>query len=951
MASTSMRAPKQWCLTKQETITSFETWKQNLQFLLAQDPNFACFLADGATWLRKTAAQPLRGLHDDDHSIPDNLRRTAQQKVNHLDLMLGQIANYCPIISRNTIIKYSTSMTSIWQAIRLHFGFQATGSHFLDYAQIHLEVEERPEDLFQRLMAFIDDSLLKTDGGISHHTEVPAVDEELSPTLENVVVLQWLHLIHRDLPRLVKQRYGTELRTRTLASIKPEISLALDSLLEELRTTEEAKIMRSGAPQSTPVRGFSSSSSSDRQRTAPSRVSRICPLCKLANRPHGHFLSKCQFLPEADRRYLARARVIAVLDDIDLGDASIPESKEVESWQPCTSTAGESSQSTRRVNIKQSPYMYAYYRHHPLKIILDTGSETNMVRASTAHYMGATVSKSSQIALQADGHTPMNVTGEVKLTLERGRHSFFLEALVVEDLDVDVLAGVPFLVCNDISIHPAKHEISLKDDLRIAYGLSASHQEVHSVRRTATVRAPPATTVVWPGESIELEVPWELSEDISIAVEPRSDSKLMTSNDTTCMWPTPTITHTVAGHLRLVNDTDDPQLLRRNDHFCQILPVTSPADPGPAASHFTSAPRSNSQVQKYHSDSICLDPDSQFSPAMRNKFQDLHREFDAVFDPVIVGYNGACGPLEAVVNMGPVQPPQRKGRLPQYSRDKLLELQSKFDELESVGVFLRPEDAGVTVEYLNPSFLVKKANGGYRLVTAFSDVGRYSKPQPSLMPDVESTLRTIGRWRYIIVSDMTSAFYQIPVSKSSMKYCGVATPFKGIRLYARCAMGMPGSETALEELMCRVLGDLHQEGIVAKLADDLYCGGDTEDELLHNWRRVLSALDKCSLRLSTKKTIVNPKSTGILGWIWTQGTLKASPHRIAVLSACTLHHPVNCSDMRFDRQQAMCPSISEIVQRRILKQSSCVHVLVYRQSLPGRHSSSRRKCQCALGLQ
>ena len=31
--------------------------------------------------------------------------------------------------------------------------------------------------------------------------------------------------------------------------------------------------------------------------------------------------------------------------------------------------------------------------------------------------------------------------------------------------------------------------------------------------------------------------------------------------------------------------------------------------------------------------------------------------------------------------------------------------------------------------------------GGYRLVTAFSDVGSYSKPQPSLTPDVDSTLR------------------------------------------------------------------------------------------------------------------------------------------------------------------------------------------------------------------
>ena len=55
-----------------------------------------------------------------------------------------------------------------------------------------------------------------------------------------------------------------------------------------------------------------------------------------------------------------------------------------------------------------------------------------------------------------------------------------------------------------------------------------------------------------------------------------------------------------------------------------------------------------------------------------------------------------------------------------------------------------------------------------------------------------------------------------------MKYCGVATPFKGIRVYTRSAMGMPGSETCLEQLMSRVLGDLIQEGCVAEIADDLY---------------------------------------------------------------------------------------------------------------------------------
>ena len=171
-------------------------------------------------------------------------------------------------------------------------------------------------------------------------------------------------------------------------------------------------------------------------------------------------------------------------------------------------------------------------------------------------------------------------------------------------------------------------------------------------------------------------------------------------------------------------------------------------------------------------------------------------------------------------------------------------------------------------------------------MTAFADVARYSKPQPSLMPDVNTTLRTITPWRYLIKTDLTQAFYQIPLSQSSLKYCGVATPFRGIRVYTRSAMGMPGSETALEEMMCRVLGDLIQEGCVTKLADDLYCGGDSPETLLSNWRRVLQSLDRCNLRLSATKTIICPKSTTILGWIWSQGTLAASPHRIAVLSSC-----------------------------------------------------------------
>ena len=89
-------------------------------------------------------------------------------------------------------------------------------------------------------------------------------------------------------------------------------------------------------------------------------------------------------------------------------------------------------------------------------------------------------------------------------------------------------------------------------------------------------------------------------------------------------------------------------------------------------------------------------------------------------------------------------------------------------------------------------------------------------------------------------------------------------------------------------MMCRVLGDFIEEGFVAKLADDLYCGADSPEALLHNWQRVLQALDRCNLRLSPTKTVICPKTTSIPGWIWSQGRLSANPYRIAALASCAL---------------------------------------------------------------
>ena len=158
-----------------------------------------------------------------------------------------------------------------------------------------------------------------------------------------MVLLTWLRLIHTDLPKLVKQRYGTELRSRTLASIKPEISQALESLLEELQSSEDVKVMHANT--SNFQLSKSRSSYDERQRPV-----KCCPLYK----EDRHYQSTCAFLPKSDKKYMVKARqIVSILDD---SDDEVPDIDPI----PVESAAN----SVNRVQVRQSPYLDVFFDHH-----------------------------------------------------------------------------------------------------------------------------------------------------------------------------------------------------------------------------------------------------------------------------------------------------------------------------------------------------------------------------------------------------------------------------------------------------------------------------------------------------------------------------------------------------------------------------------------------------------
>ena len=78
---------------------------------------------------------------------------------------------------------------------------------------------------------------------------------------------------------------------------------------------------------------------------------------------------------------------------------------------------------------------------------------------------------------------------------------------MVENLDVDVLAGIPFREINDIAVRPAKREIIIGEGQTYRYGSTTNLSSPTAAHRAFVLRAPAPSTTIWPGDFLKMQLP------------------------------------------------------------------------------------------------------------------------------------------------------------------------------------------------------------------------------------------------------------------------------------------------------------------------------------------------------------------------------------------------------------------------------------------------------------
>ena len=155
------------------------------------------------------------------------------------------------------------------------------------------------------------------------------------------------------------------------------------------------------------------------------------------------------------------------------------------------------------------------------------------------------------------------------MTLQLAGINLPVTALVLDKLDCDILAGIPFCKSNDIQIHMKSKSISI-GDIKIPYG-ARDIVKPFIINRAESVIV--RNEVIMPGEYVEIYADADelKSFDGEVAIEPRTESPL------SGQWPIPSITRVIQGSVRIPNLTNEPVSITKSQHLAQIRCVVTPS--------------------------------------------------------------------------------------------------------------------------------------------------------------------------------------------------------------------------------------------------------------------------------------------------------------------------------------------------------------------------------------
>jgi len=182
----------------------------------------------------------------------------------------------------------------------------------------------------------------------------------------------------------------------------------------------------------------------------------------------------------------------------------------------------------------------------------------------------------------------------------------------------------------------------------------------------------------------------------------------------------------------------------------------------------------------------------------------------------------------------------------------------------------------------SPLVIVKKPDGGIRLVNNFINLNKKTVDERYMMTNSEELLSRVAGARYLTKIDLTKSYLQIPLSKESQKYTCFQTPF-GVFRYLTMPMGLKCASATCQRLMDRILRGSHK--YAGTLIDDILVYSRSFEEHLRHVGDVLDRIQRAGLTANAKKCHFSSDRIKILGHVVQNGLICPDPDKVAVIAS------------------------------------------------------------------
>jgi len=514
---------------------------------------------------------------------------------------------------------------------------------------------------------------------------------------------------------------------------------------------------------------------------------------------------------------------------------------------------------------------------HPVKLLVDSGAAISVVRYDTLPENLRSRMKSPSTATVGANGLPLDVVGEIAVTLTMGSFSAVQTFSVVRNLTVDWLLGADFLAKHGAIIDYKEKKLHLGTSTIHLDSRNGSHLDTNPVSCMVqvweTVEIPGRAVMVVRGvlSSHQENGGWGKEGLVCPCLLKGLPKHLLIARSWGCVDEN--------GHIlfQVVNVKPEAQTMYKGTRVAEFIPskeVMLVAEANPTMPHSGGPTLPELDLS-----------DKGLTQPQQEALKSLLWSYRHVF-AVDGGPMGRTSVVKHTIQTEgpPIRQPTR--RIPVALQHTVKE---EVGKMLQQGV-IQPSSS----PWSSPIVMVKKKNGAWRFCIDFRKVNSVTHKDAYPLPRIDATLDSLAGSSYFTTLDLASGYWQIEMEETDKEKTAFSTP-QGHFEFNVMPFGLTNAPATFQRLMECVLAGLGPEQCLVYL-DDIIVFGKSFEQHLQRLGRVFERLATSGLKLKFNKCQFVQREVHYLGHIISAEGVRADPAKMRAVTNYPV--PTNVKELR-----------------------------------------------------